>query len=74
MKLSLYIIKHCAIKTCGTVEAFFTSAQNGGEWSAGAAFWLRGKNHWMGDWVLTRTGLHCVDKREISCPYQNIDS
>jgi hypothetical protein len=49
----------------GVAPPFFTSALDGGEWSASRP----GRyTHWIRGWVGPRAGLDDVEKRILSCP------
>jgi hypothetical protein len=76
VKLSLYSIKHYAVKTYGGVDVnihvFMPSALGRGEWSVSrrGRFTPRERTpgtHWIGGWVCPRAGLNAV-KRRIFCP------
>jgi hypothetical protein len=68
--MTLYLIKHHIMKTCGEVEvqlhAFLTLALDGGDWLA-SSFGRSTPGKLLGIWrcVAPRVGLDTVDKREI---------
>jgi hypothetical protein len=57
----------------GIAHAFFTSALDGGKWSASRSgrFTTRERapsTHWIGGWVGSKAGLEAVVKRKIPSP------
>jgi hypothetical protein len=77
VELSLCLIKHHAVKTYWGVEvylqAFLTSALDGGEWSASPPGHFNPRErapgtHWIGGWVGPRAVLDTVVKKKIPSP------
>jgi hypothetical protein len=78
--MSLRLTKHHAMKMYwgngGTAPRIFTSALDGGEWSASCPgrFILRKRSHgtnWIGGWVGPRACVDTVSKRKIPSPHRD---
>jgi hypothetical protein len=59
----------------GGIAPFFTSALDGGEWSASCSSCFMPRElapgtHWIGGWVGLRASPDAVEKRDISCAFQ----
>jgi hypothetical protein len=74
------LLKHQAMMTWGNggiAPPFLTLALNGGEWSASRFYFTPEETapgtHYIQGWVGPRAGLDVMEKRKISCPYQELN-